>query len=184
MVKELAEPFAMSLPAVSKHLKVLERAGLVSRTVDGRMHRCSFAPEPLQQAEQWISRYRAFWENTGRTLRLHQTRQEATDRELMDTEEITLVVRRTIQATPEELFAAWTEPEQLKKWWGPRPVVCAEAEVDLWVGGSYRIANRLADGTLLWISGEFELIDPPFKLVYTWRIGPASQTLRASHCRV
>ena len=95
----------------------------------------------------------------------------------MDTEEITLVVRRTIQATPEELFAAWTEPEQLKKWWGPRPVVCAEAEVDLRVGGSYRIANRLPDGTLLWISGEFELIDPPFKLVYTWRIGPASQTL-------
>jgi DNA-binding transcriptional ArsR family regulator len=64
MVKELAEPYAMSLPAVSKHLKVLERAGLVSRTVDGRMHRCSFAPEPLQQAEQWISRYRAFWEDT------------------------------------------------------------------------------------------------------------------------
>jgi DNA-binding transcriptional ArsR family regulator len=64
MVTELAEPFAMSLPAVSKHLKVLERAGLVSRTVDGRIHRCSFSPEPLHRAEQWISRYRAFWEDT------------------------------------------------------------------------------------------------------------------------
>ena len=95
----------------------------------------------------------------------------------METGGITLVVRRIIQATPKELFAAWTEPEQLKKWWGPRPVVCAEAEVDLRVGGSYRIANRLLDGTLLWISGEFEVIDPPSKLVYTWRIGPASQSL-------
>ena len=64
MVTELAEPFAMSLPAVSKHLKVLERAGLVTRTVDGRIHRCALAPEPLQKAEQWIDRYRPFWEDT------------------------------------------------------------------------------------------------------------------------
>jgi DNA-binding transcriptional ArsR family regulator len=64
MVTELAEPFAMSLPAISKHLKVLERAGLVIRAVDGRVHRCSLAPEPLHKAEQWIDRYRPFWEDT------------------------------------------------------------------------------------------------------------------------
>ena len=64
MVTELAEPFAMSLPAVSKHLKVLERAGLVSRTIDGRIHHCFLSPEPLQQAEEWIGRYRPFWEDT------------------------------------------------------------------------------------------------------------------------
>jgi glutathione S-transferase len=92
----------------------------------------------------------------------------------MESEEITLVVRRTIRATAKELFAAWTEPDQLRKWWGPRPVVCADAEVDLRVGGTYRIANRLPDGTLLWIFGEFEVIDPPSRLVYTWRIGPRS----------
>lgn len=91
-------------------------------------------------------------------------------------EGITLVVRRTIQATAEELFAAWTEPEHIKRWWGPRPVVCADAEVDLRVGGTYRIANRLPDGTLLWISGEFEAIDAPFRLVYTWHIANVSQT--------
>ena len=63
MVTELAEPFAMSLPAVSKHLKVLERAGLVVRAVDGRIHRCSLAPEPLLRAEQWIDCYRSFWQD-------------------------------------------------------------------------------------------------------------------------
>ena len=41
------------------------------------------------------------------------------------------------------------------------------------VGGAYRIANRLPDGTLLWIFGEFEVVDPPFRLVYTWRIDPS-----------
>jgi DNA-binding transcriptional ArsR family regulator len=63
-VTDLAEPFKMSLPAVSKHLKVLERAGLLVRAVDGRVHRCSLSAEPLWEAEQWLSSYRPFWEQT------------------------------------------------------------------------------------------------------------------------
>jgi DNA-binding transcriptional ArsR family regulator len=64
MITELAAPFDMSLPAVSKHLRVLEAARLVDRTVDGRVHRCSLTAEPLQQAEQWLDCYRSFWEDT------------------------------------------------------------------------------------------------------------------------
>ncbi|HKC14245.1 MAG TPA: metalloregulator ArsR/SmtB family transcription factor [Vicinamibacteria bacterium] len=60
-VTDLAEPFKMSLPAVSKHLRVLERARLLVRAVDGRIHRCSLGAEPLREAEQWLSRYRPFW---------------------------------------------------------------------------------------------------------------------------
>jgi len=59
----LAEPFTMSLQAVSKHLKVLERAGLVKRDVRGRVHRCSLSAEPLAEVATWIERYRPFWEN-------------------------------------------------------------------------------------------------------------------------
>src|SRR5690349_24452656 len=61
IVTELAEPFDMSLPAVSRHLKVLEDARLVERAVDGRIHRCSLDAEPLRDAEQWLAHYRAFW---------------------------------------------------------------------------------------------------------------------------
>jgi uncharacterized protein YndB with AHSA1/START domain len=86
----------------------------------------------------------------------------------------TLVVRKTIRATPERLFAAWTEPEQLKQWWGPPSVNCVDAQVDLRVGGRYRIANQLPDGKVLWITGEFKLIEPPRKLVYSWSIEPGS----------
>lgn len=84
---------------------------------------------------------------------------------------IVLVVRRTIRASAERIFAAWTQPEQLCAWWGPRPVTCSDAEVDLCVGGRYRIVNLLPDGTTLAIEGTFELIDAPHKLVYTWRMG-------------
>jgi DNA-binding transcriptional ArsR family regulator len=59
---ELAEPFGMSLPAVSKHLKVLEKASLIRRQVDGRIHRFSVNPEPMISAKSWIETYQQFWE--------------------------------------------------------------------------------------------------------------------------
>jgi DNA-binding transcriptional ArsR family regulator len=62
MVTKLAEPFAMSLPAVSKHLRVLESAGLLQREIDGRVHRCRLAAEPMKDAAGWIEQYRTFWE--------------------------------------------------------------------------------------------------------------------------
>ena len=60
-VSELAAPFAMSLAAASKHVKVLERAGLVRREVDGRTHRLSLDAEPLAAAAEWTIGYRRFW---------------------------------------------------------------------------------------------------------------------------
>jgi DNA-binding transcriptional ArsR family regulator len=62
IITELANGFPMSLPAVSKHLRVLERAGLVRRTVDGRVHRCEIDAQPLSQARDWLDGYRGFWE--------------------------------------------------------------------------------------------------------------------------
>jgi DNA-binding transcriptional ArsR family regulator len=59
---ELATPFRMSLTAVSKHVRVLERAGLVRRQVRGREHHCRLNPGPLRQATRWMEDYRAFWE--------------------------------------------------------------------------------------------------------------------------
>lgn len=61
-VGELAEPFAVSRPAISKHLRVLERAGLVRRTPEGRISRCELDASPMQAAAAWVERYRVFWE--------------------------------------------------------------------------------------------------------------------------
>ena len=60
-VSELAQPFAMSLAAASKHIKVLENAGLIRREVEGRVHRCSLEPMPLATADQWLAMYRRYW---------------------------------------------------------------------------------------------------------------------------
>jgi DNA-binding transcriptional ArsR family regulator len=62
MVTELAQPFAMSLPAVSRHIRVLEQAGLIVRSVDGRVHRCTFNAAPLKSMEGWLRHYRHFWD--------------------------------------------------------------------------------------------------------------------------
>lgn len=67
-VGELAEPFAMSLAAASKHIKVLEAAGLIRRDVRGRTHVCALEPAPLMSADQWLGVYRRFWTNRLDTL--------------------------------------------------------------------------------------------------------------------
>jgi DNA-binding transcriptional ArsR family regulator len=63
-VAELAKPFAMSQPAISKHLKVLERAGLVSHTLDAQRRPRRLEAKPLAEATEWLERYREFWEKS------------------------------------------------------------------------------------------------------------------------
>jgi DNA-binding transcriptional ArsR family regulator len=62
-VSELAAPYRMSLPAVSKHLRVLEGARLIVRRKNGRVHRCRLSAQPMRSASEWIAQYRRFWEN-------------------------------------------------------------------------------------------------------------------------
>jgi DNA-binding transcriptional ArsR family regulator len=63
-VSELADPFDMSLPAISKHLKVLERAGLISRGRDAQFRPCRLEPRALKAASDWLESYRIFWEQS------------------------------------------------------------------------------------------------------------------------
>jgi uncharacterized protein YndB with AHSA1/START domain len=92
---------------------------------------------------------------------------------------ISLVARRTIKASVQRVFAAWTSPDQLRAWWGPRPVTCSDAEVDLRVGGRIRIVNAIPGGGTITIDGEFRVVEPPHRLVYTWRMddGPPESSL-------
>ena len=63
-VTDLAAPFAMSLPAVSKHLKVLEKAHLIERGREAQWRPCKLAPEPLREVSSWLDQYRRFWEES------------------------------------------------------------------------------------------------------------------------
>ncbi len=67
-VTELAKPFDMSLPAISKHLRILEEAGLLTREKDGRVHHIQLDSKPLQDATAWLDRYRRFWGDRFKSL--------------------------------------------------------------------------------------------------------------------
>ena len=73
-VNELAEPFDMTLPAISKHLKVLERAGLISRGREAQWRPCRLEPAALRDASEWVDRYRVFWEDSFDKLDAHLKR--------------------------------------------------------------------------------------------------------------
>jgi DNA-binding transcriptional ArsR family regulator len=79
-VTELAKPFDMTLPAISKHLKVLERAGLISRSRDAQWRRARLRAQRLQEASDWVERYREFWEHSLDRLDEHLRELQRKDR--------------------------------------------------------------------------------------------------------
>ena len=85
-------------------------------------------------------------------------------------------VARMIDAPREDVFQAWTDPDQLRSWWGPGEFTCPEAEVDLRPGGCYRLVMQPAGGDSFVVAGTYREVDPPARLVYTWRweTGPAA----------
>jgi uncharacterized protein YndB with AHSA1/START domain len=81
----------------------------------------------------------------------------------------TLEVRRTIRAPRQRVFDAWTKAEELKRWHSAGTTIVAAAQVDLRVGGRWRIDMRSAEGRTYYVSGMYREIDPPHRLVYTWK---------------
>lgn len=83
--------------------------------------------------------------------------------------EAAVILQRTFSAPRERVFRAWTDPDELKKWFGPSDqFTVPTAEVDLRVGGKYRIAMRSPDGNLNVAAGVYREIRPPERLVFTW----------------
>jgi uncharacterized protein YndB with AHSA1/START domain len=82
---------------------------------------------------------------------------------------------RLIDAPRDEVFHAWTDPEQLRLWWGPGEFTCPEAEVDLRPGGRYRLVMQPTAAEPFVLGGSYREVAAPERLVYTWRreTGPA-----------
>jgi uncharacterized protein YndB with AHSA1/START domain len=80
-----------------------------------------------------------------------------------------LELKRVVPAPRPLVFRAFTEPGELAKWWGPRGFTSPSVEIDLRVGGPYRIAMQPPEGDLFYLTGEFRELDPPKRLAYTFR---------------
>jgi len=166
-VNELAGPFDLSQPAISKHLKVLERAGLIEKGRDAQRRPRRLVAKPIEEAAAWLQGYR----NPG-TLRLTKP----SDRELQ--------IKRMFAAPRERLFAAFTEPELLKRWFFGKPGgTLAVCEVALKPGDSFRYVWRDPGGSEMGMSGVCLEIEAPEHIVATekwdqpWYPGEATGTI-------
>lgn len=84
------------------------------------------------------------------------------------TDATTLKMTRLISAPREKVFKSWTNPNDIKRWWSPEGFTTEVAEVDLRVGGAYRIGMKSPDGEVLYVAGVYREVQPPSKLVFTW----------------
>ena len=82
---------------------------------------------------------------------------------------LALHLKCVLHAPRSRVFSALTEPNELAKWWGPHGFTSPSIEIDLRVGGSYRIAMQPPEGDLFYLQGEFRQVDPPARLAYTFR---------------
>ncbi len=82
--------------------------------------------------------------------------------------ETVLRLQRTFAAPREKVFRAWTDPEELKKWCGPRGRTTPLAEIDLQAGGKYRIGMKEPEGEVFYVTGAYREVRPPERLVFTW----------------
>src|SRR5512140_680932 len=150
-VNELAEPFDLSQPAISKHLKVLERAGLIEKGRDAQRRPRRLVAQPIEQAAAWLQGYR----NPGTLLVT-----KPNDREI--------TFRRMFAAPRERVFAAFTEPELLKRWFFGKPGgTLAACDIPLKPGDSLRYVWRDPDGSEMGMSGVCLEFIAPERIVAT-----------------
>jgi uncharacterized protein YndB with AHSA1/START domain/DNA-binding HxlR family transcriptional regulator len=163
-VGEVTRDFGVSKPTISRHLKMLEEAGMVSRVIDGRTHRLTLRPEALAEAADWIETQRERWE------RLFDVVGEyLEERKVTEDSGYVLRIERTFDASAEEVFDAWTSPEVMRRWFHCfQDWETPEVEVDLRVGGKVRVVMRRPDGGDAGMGGEYRVIDRPNRLVMTW----------------
>ena len=183
-ISDLAEPFAMSLPAIMKHLDVLSDAGLIARAKTGRTVACRLTAAPMEQAMDWLNRYQRFWSEQLDRLAAFLEEDScppqpisATSQDLLA--EPSLTIKRRFNAAPPKVFSAWTDPEKLKRWFGPGQAETVLVESDARVGGRFRIVMRAPDGEEHDVSGVYREVVPDQKLVFTWawRTTPERESL-------
>ena len=191
-VGQLAEPFAMSLAAASKHIKVLESAGLIQREVRGRAHLCRLDPGPLESAHEWLSFYERFWtarldildrllreEDEQKSDRPPETRRrEMNERAKVDaygalSEPATLTIQRMLPGPIERVWAYLTESDLRRKW-------LASGDMEMKVGAPFELVWRNSEltdppgkrpegfGEEHRMESRILELDPPRKLVFTW----------------
>jgi uncharacterized protein YndB with AHSA1/START domain len=167
-ISELADGAGMTFAAVSKHLRVLEGAGLITRRIAGREHRFAAIPGGLDPAVDWIAEHSRLWQHS--LDRLKQLMEDEVSAALMASAEI------TIDAPADRVFSAWCDQRIAAKFLCVGDPARGEARIDARVGGEIFVV--MADASMRILHrGEFLVVDPPRRLVFTWLSQPTGLRL-------
>lgn len=160
-VSDLAKRYAMSLNAVSKHIKALEKAGLVVRQKIGREHFIEIHLEPVKEIDRWFQTLRSIWD-----LRLETLENLLTEENEMA--ELSLRVARTIKAPIEAVYNAWLNPSTLAKFMMPgEGMTVPKVENEVREGGRFLIVMATPEQELSH-QGEYQQLQPFSKIVFSW----------------
>lgn len=176
-VNALAEPFEMSLPAISKHIRVLETAGLVSRSRDAQFRPCALNAGPLRIVAQWADQYRSIWNSRFDTM---DTLLKSLGEHEMPDHEKWVRIEREFNAPIEQVWRMWTEPAMFQQWYGPRGMTVPTAEMNVVAGGIRKICMEMKSGQRamsMWFTGVYKEVNRPTRLVYTESMCDADGTI-------
>lgn len=176
-VNQLAQAYDMSLPAVSKHVKVLEAAGLVTRERRGRQHFVTFSAQNFRDATDHLLYYEAVLQKRLDSLDAYiekgRTNVQTLQSSKKPPKQQTISVSHIFNASRQRVWDAYVEPEEIMHWWGGstrRPKSCYN---DVRVGGIWRFAIPVADGKEYIMSGMYREVELTKRLVYTDGFGEA-----------
>lgn len=171
-VNELAEPFNMSLPAISKHIKVLERAGLISQEKKAQYRPCTIDVMPLKEIFEWTEQYRHIWQARFDQMDDYINQINNKEKKMSNStiSKDAIVIERTFDAPVNLVWQMWTQPEHFKNWYGPEGFTVPVAEMDVRVGGKHLFCmeKQTSDGSMkMWSAGEYTKVVLNEHLVYT-----------------
>jgi DNA-binding transcriptional ArsR family regulator/uncharacterized protein YndB with AHSA1/START domain len=176
-VSELMAPFALTQPTISKHLKVLERAGLIESDRQAQRRPRRLSAVALKDVADWVEPFRELWDRRLDNLERHLATKKSKENDLMpatttklpqgfEMDDDALVFRfvRQLDATPQEVFSAWTLPEEISLWWDPVGEQLGVCEIDLRVGGAFTFVTRAQPDMAF--TGIYREIASPHSLVF------------------
>jgi uncharacterized protein YndB with AHSA1/START domain/DNA-binding transcriptional ArsR family regulator len=174
-ISDIAQAYHMSLPAISKHLKILEESQLIVREKKGRQHFIRLAPKAFSDVSKHLHYYESILNNRLDALSTFAQQPPAkaapagvTKRSALKQE---LTMTSILDVTPQKAWDLYTKPDSIRKWWPPKGAQLIACDNDLRPGGTWRFVLGGKSGTAYVFSGRYSVISPGTTLQYSDGVG-------------
>lgn len=165
----IADRFAVSRPAISKHIKLLTECGLIQIRQQGRERFCEARTEKLQEVAQWVAQYQALWDEKKDQLENYLEKLQSNNtilNQMNQNNEFAFVSTYELNAPRELVFQVWTQAEHIAGWFGPKGMTLRVISLDLRPGGMFHYEIKLPSGEHMYGRFIYGAINPPERLEY------------------